>query len=466
MEPTVTSIAATVAVILWCLFALVLFATQPIHRAGVLSILLGTLYLPELVAWELPVFPDLNKKTIATLPMFLAMIFRRRQVSQALRLDRMTVLLFLLMFTEDFARVIMNRDAIYLGNTVVDGLKIQTGLTFALEDTFRFLVPVCAGFIATNRPGGAEEFLGTLTKVGLVYLLLVVIELRLSPQLHYWTYGYYQHSWEQAVRSGGYRPTVFMPHGLAVALFIGGCCLITATARKARLRVLGLGPTPLALCFLGVLVLSNSLGAAILVALTLPLILFASPKVQLLAALLLVCNAIAYPLARAQNWYPTEALVEFAGRINAERASSLGFRFNQENALLARSLERSWFGWGGFARFQILDATTGQPVSVVDGQWIIEFGGRGTVGFLLVFGLLSKPVIRAWRRLRRVQDSNYKALISGLAIVVGVYMTDLIPNGMFTLLPWLLGGALLGMLHYGETTPSHQMAHGAFRRRT
>jgi hypothetical protein len=37
--------------------------------------------------------------------------------------------------------------------------------------------------------------------------------------LHTWVYGYFPHSFAQQLRYGGYRPVVFMGHGLLVALF-------------------------------------------------------------------------------------------------------------------------------------------------------------------------------------------------------------------------------------------------------
>jgi type IV secretory pathway VirB3-like protein len=48
----------------------------------------------------------------------------------------------------------------------------------------------------------------------------------MSPQLHTWLYGIHQHDWMQALRSGGYRPTVFMQHGLMVGLWMGAASIV------------------------------------------------------------------------------------------------------------------------------------------------------------------------------------------------------------------------------------------------
>lgn len=47
----------------------------------------------------------------------------------------------------------------------------------------------------------------------------MLYEVRLSPQLHRIFYGYFPHSFAQQVRGGGFRPVVFLQHGLWVAFF-------------------------------------------------------------------------------------------------------------------------------------------------------------------------------------------------------------------------------------------------------
>ena len=43
---------------------------------------------------------------------------------------------------------------------------------------------------------------------GLVYAPLCLIEMRLSPQLHRWIYGYMANAFAHSVRGEGYKPTV------------------------------------------------------------------------------------------------------------------------------------------------------------------------------------------------------------------------------------------------------------------
>ena len=86
-----------------------------------------------------------------------------------------------------------------------------------------------------------------LTVVGLVYSLFLFIELRFSPQLNRWIYGYHQSEFQQTIRGTGYRPKAFMRHGLNVALFMVISILAATALAKAQQRVLaaaGLGGRP------------------------------------------------------------------------------------------------------------------------------------------------------------------------------------------------------------------------------
>ena len=69
---------------------------------------------------------------------------------------------------------------------------------------------------------------------GLVYVPLCWLEVQLSPQLHRWLYGKHQHAFIQQMRDGGYRPMVFMQHGLMVGMWMGMTALIGIWLWKAK----------------------------------------------------------------------------------------------------------------------------------------------------------------------------------------------------------------------------------------
>src|SRR6266545_4824883 len=81
-------------------------------------------------------------------------------------------------------------------------------------------MPYLIGRIYFNDLESLRELAIAIFVGGLIYLPLCWIEMRLSPQLHVWVYGFHQHSFLQNIRWGGYRPMVFMQHGLMVGMWM------------------------------------------------------------------------------------------------------------------------------------------------------------------------------------------------------------------------------------------------------
>lgn len=62
---------------------------------------------------------------------------------------------------------------------------------------------------------------------GLIYMPLCLYEVIMSPQLHRMVYGFMgQRQFIQSIRLGGYRPTVFLFHGLSVGMWMMAATLI------------------------------------------------------------------------------------------------------------------------------------------------------------------------------------------------------------------------------------------------
>ena len=255
----------------------------------------------------------------------------------------------------------------------------------------------------------------------------------------------------QQIRNGGFRPVVFLGHGLTVALFAATTLVAAAalwrmnnplrlTLGRQRLRLPPSGVT----AYLGVvLVLCKSLASLLYGALVVPLVLFASPRLQLRVAVILATISLTYPLLRTMDLVPTATMIDLAELDNADRAASLKFRFDNEEVLLERALEQIWFGWGRWGRGFIYD-DTGRNSSVTDGRWIITLGTYGLFGFIAEFGLLALSVFRAASALRFAGTDRDRRCLAALALIVAINMVDLLPNGFLSPWTWLLAGALLG----------------------
>jgi hypothetical protein len=89
---------------------------------------------------------------------------------------------------------------------------------------------------------GMRELILGFFIAGLVYLPFCLWEMRMSPNLHYHIYGFNPSAFVQAYRGGGYRPVVFMRHGLMTVMFMGmsalcGCALWLSGAKKTLLKL-------------------------------------------------------------------------------------------------------------------------------------------------------------------------------------------------------------------------------------
>ena len=132
-------------------------------------------------------------------------------------------------------------------------------------------------------------------------------------------------------------------------------------------------------------------------------------------ALLLV--APLYYAVRIPNYWTGE---DFANLVRTylgeERAHSFEYRLENENLLAEKAMERPAWGWGGWGRNRVFNAS-GRDVSVTDGMWIIYLGVYGLVGlvawtavlllpsylFLIRYPVRSwaTPEVRPWRSLPR-----------------------------------------------------------------
>jgi hypothetical protein len=286
-----------------------------------------------------------------------------------------------------------------------------------------------------------RDFLEVLVKIGFVYSLVALFEIRFSPQTHRILYGYHPSDFTMTMRFGGYRPLAFMISGLSVAMLILSATFASIALARTKLLLKKWLPW-----YLGtILLLCKSTGAILYAVALWPVVaLTKRPRFVLPAAFALL--VISFPLLRGGDVFPTEELVEAAEAINEERALSLWFRFFNEDQLLERARERIWFGWGGYDRNRIFDAETGEDLTITDGQWMIELGCRGAVGFGGLYLMLTWPILATCRVGRRIRDLRVRHLAGIAALIAALNAVELLPNGLFTFLPYVYSGVLAGVL--------------------
>lgn len=475
---------ATFMLFVWPLVVVMLFRSYPIAKALAISVIGGYLVLPVSPQFNLPLLPSYDKTTAAVLPALLMAVLatRRQKTGQTgqmgqtgavawqagwLPQTKLFKICFITIFVAGILTVLTNGDSIVYPLRTLQGLRPYGAASLTLT-TLTMLLPFLMARKFLARPEDQAAFLAVFAVAAILYSLPTLWEVRMSPRLNAQIYGFFPHDWRQHLRAGGYRPLVFLEHGLRLGLFLALGVLATAVLLRTsqdqprRLAIFGLA------WLLPVLVLSKNLTAFLIVCLLLPAVMFLRPRGQVLIAAIFAGTVLLYPMTRAVGLVPidtiTSTLSNFA---EASRISSLNFRLANEDILLEKANQRPLFGWGGWARARVFDEQ-GRDVSVPDGAWIIEFGEKGWIGYLTRFGLLTLPIIvLAFRRHREA----IPPVTSGLAILLAGNLLDLLPNSGLTLLTWMMAGSLVGFLERKTetaveqpTTPGPHRARSPYQR--
>jgi len=438
---------ALFALLSWPLVVAVLFQRMERPRALIWSIFAGYLLLPQLVEIDLPAFPGLNKHMIPALAAAVMVWFvtrdRARDEPVPPPMGPWVGLLLAMNFVSPIMTALTNPDPLIDGINYRPAMSISQGIADLILQ-FIQLLPFMMGYKLLWDARGAELWLRCLVLGVLCYTLPMLIELRLSPQINVWVYGYFQHDFIQTIRYGGYRPIVFLEHPLWVALMTMTAFLSAIAIARNNRTVRNL----LIAVYLGcVLVLCKSAGALMQALMAAPLVAFARPRMMVLAAAMVATVAFSYPTLRTTSWMPLQGIVNLAMSISPERGRSLEFRLMNEEALLERAMERPVFGWGGWGRPLFYDPYSGRLSSIPDGQWVIWVGARGVFGYLAQFLLLLTPIfalLRAMPRGRSAPKRRELVVLGTLALMLAMNLLDLIPNATLTPLTWLTAGALLG----------------------
>lgn len=451
--------AALIALLLWPLVALSIFAAvKTLSRALIWTVLGAQLLLPVGAVIKFPMIPQIDKMTIVNFTALAGcLIFARNRPEQRPTFGLVEVLL-LSYILGPMITSLLNPDNILVGGRFIPGVGLYDAVS-AAEAALIIVIPFMLGRRFLRTPDDCRAVLVVLAICGLFYSIPLLFEIRFSPQLHYWVYGYYPTDFIQSLRGDGFRPMVFMGHGLLAAFFLMTSFLAATALWRSRVR-LGALPSSIASPTLGlVLLLCKSMGALIYAVIGGLLISFTRPKTQLRIATVLVAVSLTYPLLRSFNLVPTTHIIDVAKSIDKERGESLEFRFVNEDQLLERAFERPFFGWGRYGRSRVYDADTGKDLSVTDGRWIIDLGQFGLIGFLSEFGLLAISVFRAAAAYRLLQSARDRIAFAALGLIVSINIFELLPNSGLIPWTWLVSGALLGqaeaLFARKKLAPSH-----------
>lgn len=451
---------AAAALLAWPVVAILLFTWFPKYKATILCYMLAILYLPAANGVVVLGLPHLTRKTLPGLGLLIAALLLNRRPWQGVKIDSAAKWAFGIIAVSDVIRVLANRDPMVFPNTVIPAMAPHAVLAFLIEDLVQLGLPFIVGIAFGKDLERLKLLLRTWLALGLVYMLFASTEVRLSPQVHTFVYGYFQHSFIQMIRAGGFRPIVFMEHGLEVALFTSTCLLLSVIARRLKVRIWGWSPTAVTLVFLLMLILEKSLAALMYGAGGLLLMYFTGPALQATVARVLALVVLSIPLIRLWEWIPADSVVDLVYDLaGPERAGSLWFRLANEDFMLRKASERILTGWGGFGRIQAYDQY-GTVLTTTDGSWVIELVSGGVPRFVGVFGLLTWPILRAASALQRIREKELRQTVAGLSLVAAFMVVDLLPNSFFNYLAPLVCGALVGTCQRAAAQRAQRGAYG------
>ncbi|WP_313352585.1 hypothetical protein [Paracoccus sp. (in: a-proteobacteria)] len=448
---------AVLVLLMWPIVMIWMFSRFDRQKALILSLVAGYLALPPLLTFFVPGFPGFDKHSIPSV--VAAIILASKQGSDpfpdAPAMGPVIKMLLAIFIFTPFLTDVLNGDVLIDGNIYRPGLTVISG-TREVIHAFFLVLPMLLGYRYLHDYRGAKLLCWYMVLAILWYSILMLLEIRLSPQLNVWVYGYFQHDFIQTIRYGGYRPIVFLEHPLWVASIASVAFVFSVgLIRSEKIRF----AKPLVGYLAFVLFICKSAGALILSAFFIPLMFVCSPKRVLLIAAFATSVAILYPVLRSTPLLPVEKIVDLAMSASPERGRSLEFRLMNEERLLERAMEKPLLGWGGSGRSLIVDPYDGGLMAIPDGLWVIYLGSRGLIGYLSVFLLLAAPVYLMYRAVSKHRSgttSEYQLLVA-MAVAVTMNIIDLIPNATLTPITWLIAGSLLGnaaRVYSGNATPT------------
>jgi hypothetical protein len=428
------SVFVPIAIFGWPLVVLVLFTVLPPRRAIIVGMLGAWLFLP-MAGYQFAGLPDITKMTVTSMGIFLgAIIFDPGRFAH------------LRWHWTDLA--IIGWVSVPLPAALSSGYGAYEGVSGILNQLVAWGLPYAIGRLYFSDLEGLRELALGIFIGGLVYVPFVLFEVKMSPQLHTWIYGFHQHSFGQTKRMGGWRPTVFMQHGLAVAMFMGTtavCGLWMWNAGRKRILQLGQIGLPmwaLALGLFTVAALCRSAYALILmVAGTIALFAGRLLNTRLILAGMLAIAPL-YVTARTVGGWDAQQLRDIAAIMGAERDGSLALRLDSEDSLWRWIRSDALLGRGRLAGL-IVHGQDEFGRFVPDGLWLIALGKYGLVGLVSMFGvLLLPPAVYVWRHRARELVAPQMAGATALMLVLILYAMDNLLNAMVNPVYLLAAGGL------------------------
>jgi hypothetical protein len=423
---------AAIALLGYIPFAFLLFAFLPPRKAVIYDFLVAWLFLPMS---HLPLhgFTDLNKMSAACVGTLTAAFIFDSPTIFAFRPKIWDIPMFIWCLCPFISS---------MGNS----LGVYDGLSAVAYQTTSWGLPYFIGRIYFNDLVSMRELAIAIVVGGLIYVPLCWFEIRMSPQLHVWIYGYHQHDFSQTERGTSYRPMVFMEHGLAVAMWMGTSALTAFWLWRAKAvnKIFGMTLGWITLILVGTTLCLHSLGAQSLMLIGLLFLSLTSYTKSRVWILLLTLIPPTWMTVRTLNLWDGKNVVEFLQQHDKRAAESMRVRFHSERVLSAKAMKQPIYGWTAWLFFTQQEVRTQRGVP--DQLWIIAFGHNGLIGLSSVTIALLLPI---WLLANRIPVQYWKTAAAAppaaLAMLLTLHMCDNLFNAMVNPIFIICAGGLTGL---------------------
>ncbi|MEG4224996.1 O-antigen ligase domain-containing protein [Microcoleus sp. N9_B2] len=411
-----------------------LFVRFPAQRAVIISFVAAWLFLPQ-ASYPIPSLPPYTKISAACYGILLGTLIYDTVRLTSFKPGWLDVPMVIYCLCPIFSQVSNGGSPI--------SPTINQIVTWGL--------PYFLGRLYVGSLDGLRQLAIGIFAGGLAYIPFTLVEGIRGPILHQMIYGVNAFDdWGQARRMGGWRPVVFMQHGLMVGLWMMTAALIavwlwqTGTLKK----FMGRNIKTLAIILTIAFFLCRSTGAYSLFVFAL-IVLFSAKWFRTSLPLLFIIGYIVFYLyIAASGQFSSKDVIEFINQVfGEERAGSLKFRFDNEEILGEKARQRFMFGWGDSGGNRVYNEY-GDDISVTDSLWIIAFGINGAVGLVSLFSSLLLPVIvfSVFKYPARTWTNPKVAPAAVLGIALTMYVFDCVLNAMTNPIFALIAGGISGLV--------------------
>jgi hypothetical protein len=428
-----------VALFGWVFVVIGIFFYKKAQEAVVASVIIGFLFLP-IATFDLQGMPQYNKFTSISLGLILGSILTGQSAKYPLNFGLYDLPMFLWCFVAPFASSLSN------------GLGLYDGFASMASHYLKYGVFFWAGRRYFCTPSSLRVLTRGILIGGLAYFPLVIFEARMSPQISNIVYGFIQDT-SPMRRYGGWRPVIFMEHGLMVSLWMAISATVAFWLWKSHElpSVCKIPIELLAFALIGAALLCKSGNGWFFLAAGIGG--YYCYKISG-STLIFRCMLMIIPLyiaARLLNIISVERVRSFAGMLfDEERIESLTVRLMQEDLFGQKAMQRLLFGWGRMGRGWPVDPLSGDRlIQMVDSLWVILLSGNGLFGMSSLFMAIG---IGPWKVLGFFKKKGGGASgkmepyqIDGiiLSLIVGFFLIDSLLNAMVSPIYVLCSGALV-----------------------